>query len=89
MDYNTAKMQGFYDELEKMGGWAALAGLASRAVPAIARAGAGLFRGGAGKKLMGATSFAPGLMGGAKRQTSGIAQGLGGRRPLPNTQSFM
>ena len=90
MDYDEARLRGFYDELEKMSGWAALAGVAARAIPAITRVGGALLKGGKGigGKLMTGASMLPGL-GGGRRQAGQAIQSFGGQRPLQNTRSFM
>jgi hypothetical protein len=86
MDYNEQKYNAFYDELEKMGGWPAIAAIASRAIPAIASVGSKvlskapkLLGGKAGAGMAGASMLA----GGAKKKSPGFFRSLMPRRPRP------
>lgn len=91
MDYNDAKLNGFYDELEKMGGWPAIAAIASRAIPAIMRVGGTLLKAGKGLggKVMTGASMLPGLGGKARQQAGGAIQSFGGTRPFEGGPSLM
>lgn len=79
MDHNDVKYRAFHDELVKMGGWPAIAAVASRALPAILSAGSKLLKGGAGKKLMGAATVAP-MLGGLKKKAPGAVGGFAQRQ---------
>lgn len=75
MDFNEAKYEAFYDELEKMGGWPAIAAVASRALPAILSVGSKLVKGIGGKAGTALTAGSM-LAGGAKRKAPGMVGGF-------------
>jgi len=75
MDYNELKYEAFYDELEKMGGWPAIAAVASRALPAILSVGSKLVKG-LGGKAGTALTGASMLGGAAKKKAPGMVGGF-------------
>lgn len=86
MDYNEAKQQAFCDELEKMGGWPAIAAVASRALPAVMSVGSKLMKGVGGKAgagLMGASMLAGKKGGQAAVKKPGFFSSIFSKRPRP------